>query len=180
MTGSGAPPTEVTLHSSWRGIVGSFLGALIIAGLGLLAGFGGRWNVLSVSLCVVGAVFVIGVAVDYPVASTFDTDGVVRRTLLRRQSLRWERVTHLTRARPGMAASLGKMSLGGLVARIGRRRYLLVDQPESGTEYDELEQVLAAAGSDVPDIDRVIRPGDAVSPTWIYRRRRWRREVVRR
>lgn len=173
---AGAHSCELTLHSSWRGIIGSFLGAALILLMGVLGGLAGDWGTLSLIICAIGTLCLLGLAFDYPIASTFTDDGVVRRTVLRRQPLRWERVDHLTRARPGIAASLRKLSLGGLVAVVGRRRYLLVDQPESGEEFDELERVLVDSSSEIPDIDLVIRPGDGVSPTWLYRRRHWRPE----
>lgn len=165
-------PASITLHSSWRGIVAAFAGSSLL----LLAGATGvavtGWRVFPTSLLALGVVFVAGVAADYPIASTFTADGVERRALLRRHRIAWERVDQLSRARPGLLGNVRRMVLGGLVAVIGRRRYLLVDQVESGPEHDRLEAVLGEWGRQL-ELDRLTRPSDDVTPTWVYRRPRW-------
>jgi len=164
-------PAAVTIHSSWRGLVFGAIGAAIIAGLGVLAvvrsdGAGGPLVLLGVGMLLIGVV-----VFDLPVSSTFDADGVTRRALLRRHRLAWTAVDQLTRARPSMIR-VRRLKPGGLVARVGRRRYLLVDQCESVAEYEEVERVLGAAAELLRFDDLLIPPADA-EPTWLYRRKRW-------
>lgn len=164
----------ITLHSSWRGVVGSFAGATLLAVIGLSVLASNGLTVVSGLLTFVGVGVLFGVAFDYPIASTFDGDGVVRRALLRRHRMRWDEVRQLTRARPGVVAGMRGLVPGGLVALVGRRRYLLVDQTESGAEYDQLEELLGDL-AEALSIDTLRRPPDTVNPTWVYRRAHWHR-----
>ncbi|MGB0112436.1 MAG: hypothetical protein WBP59_04400 [Ilumatobacteraceae bacterium] len=160
----------MTVHSSWRGIITNSLGALLVLGGGLLAVGVAGWTVFSSLVVMVGVVLCVVVAFDYPVASTFDVEGVTRRMLLRRSTLEWQRVAQLSRTRPGVTSSLRKLSHGGLVAVVGRRRYLLADRCESLAEFEAIESVLV----DQPDlIDMVPRPVASVEPSWLYRRSKW-------
>ena len=166
------PAATVTLHSSWRGIVGSFSGAFLLLFLGALAVSASGWSLLSGGLLVVGVVMSVGTSFDYPIQSTFGPEGIERRCVLRRQHLPWDRVRQLTRSRSSLFG--GGSRLGGLAAIVGRRRYLLVDQAESGAEHDALDELLGEARSESVGFDGLMRPGDDVNPTWIYRRGRWR------
>jgi len=161
---------SITLHSSWKGVASSFIGSLIVFGAGaasvLSGGSTGSWILL-----VVGAGLVAGVFLDYPVAARFDRDGVTRRALLRRHRIEWDRIGQMTRARPGVAAAARNLKPGGLTAKVGRRRYLLVDQCESRPEFDELMRTLGGR-ADI-GLDDLIVPPDGVDPTWTYRRARW-------
>jgi hypothetical protein len=161
---------SVTLHSSWKGVASSFIGSFIVFAAGAAAaavgGSTGSWIFFSV-----GIGLVVGVFLDYPVAARFDRDGVTRRALLRRHRIEWERVGQLTRARPGIAAAARNLNPGGLTAKVGRRRYLLVDQCESRPEFEALMRVFA--GRDDLGLDDLIVPPDGVDPTWTYRRARW-------
>lgn len=167
---------SITIHSSWRGIVGSYLGAfaLLIGGIASFIAVGLR--VLPAILLLAGVVAVAGMLLDYPIASRFDARGVERRPVLRRQRLTWDRIDRITRSRPSIRASLRQLSPGGLVAVVGRRRYLLVDRVESPAEFDRLED-LVKEFTEHERLDDVVRPGADVSPTWLYRRRRWRGDV---
>ena len=132
-----------------------------------------------VALLVVGAVLVVGVLADYPVATTFTPDGFRRRMVLRHQTVAWHRVSQLTRVRPGVTRNLRGLSHGGLAAAVGRRRYLLVDQPESPDEFDALYELVGERAEDLGLSGR-IRPDDGTPPTWIYRRSKWAPENARR
>ena len=169
-----APPaTSITIHSSWRGIVGSLLGALIILGLGLLGLWAaGEIRLIPMLFLIFGTAFLLIALFDYPVATTFDGDGVRRRSMLRSHTIEWDKVRSLTRTRPSIFRTFRRLTSGSLAVVVGRRRYLLVDQPESEAEYDELEEVLGAIGAPVP-LDNVVRPGSANAPTWMYRRAKW-------
>ena len=138
-----AVPSSVTLHSSWRGVAASGLGATAVFGAGMVGVVLGGWRLLPTGLLALGTLFLATVLFDYPVATTFDSDGVTRRMLLRRHRIGWDRIDQLTRSRPGFASNLRGVRHGGLTAAVGRRRYLLVDQPESPEEYDV---VCAVAG----------------------------------
>ena len=161
---------SVTLHSSWKGVASSFIGSLIVFAAGAasaaLGGSTGSWIFFAV-----GVVLVVGVFLDYPVAARFDRDGVTRRALVRRHRIEWESVGQLTRARPGIAAAARNLNPGGLTAKVGPRRYLLVDQCESRSEFDALMRVFG--GRENLGLDDLIVPPAGVDPTWTYRRSRW-------
>jgi hypothetical protein len=76
---------SVTLHTSWRGIVTSAAGALIVLTAGVLVVAAVGFRVLPTLVLVAGVVATLIVMVDYPIAVTFDADGLTRRTALRRQ-----------------------------------------------------------------------------------------------
>lgn len=172
-----APRTEVddnesvTLHSSWRGIVLSAVGAgfVLLVGVGLL--FGRGPGVMSVALTVVGVVSVAVVLFDYPVASRLTPGYVERRALLRRHRLDWDRVDQLTRTRPSLSG-IRSLRPGGLVAKVGRRKYLLVDQCESLAELDRVQAVLGDR-CEALGVDDLVLPHAETDPTWTYRRSRW-------
>lgn len=163
---------SVTLHSSWRGIIASFAGAAVVAAVGILVLILNGARPVPVVLGTLGVLVLVGVAVDYPIASTFTTEAVERRTLLRRHRVPWSNVRQLTRTRPGFVASIRKLELGGLVAVIGKRRFLLVDQVESYDEFVAVSEVLTGTAAEHV-LETVIEPGDHVPPTWTYRRSRW-------
>lgn len=167
---------SLTIHSSWRGLVGSYAGALIVFAAGCVAVAAGGTTVFATVLFLVGLILLLGVLFDYPVASTFDARGVTRRPLLRRQLLGWDRIDRLTRSRPSVRLSARRMTPGGLVAVVGKRKYLLVDRVESPGEFDALGDLVAAA-TDHERLDDVLRPDTEVPPTWLYRRKRWHGDV---
>jgi len=108
---------------------------------------------------------------DYPIASRFTPEFVERRAVLRRHKIPWEGVDQLTRSRPGLVG-LRNLKPGGLAAKVGRRRYLLVDQCEAIAEFDQLGDVLAARYVEL-GVDEMIPPHAETEPTWTYRRRCW-------
>lgn len=166
---------SVTLHSSWRGILWSVLGAGAVFAAGLASVILTGAATASLILFVVGAVLLAVVLFDYPVAAEFDADGVTRRPLLRRHRIEWIRVVQLTRTRPGIAAAARNLKPGGLAVKVGRRRYLLVDQCESILEYDDLVELLSES-DDQLGLDELIIPPVGVEPTFTYRRRKWQRQ----
>lgn len=172
-------PEAVTLHSSWRGLLGSTAGALLVFAAGVYGVVGGGWRLIPTTLFVIGALLVLVVTLDYPVASRFTADAVERRMMLRRQRISWERVDLLTRARPGMTRGLRGLKHGGLVAVVGRRRYLLVDQPESPEEFDAVATVLDDRFFEL-GLERRMRTDDGTPPTWLYRRSKWAPDGVGR
>lgn len=137
---------------------------------------------ISVALTVVTALVLGVVAFDFPVATAFSAGRITRRCLLRRHRLAWDDVTTLTRAadaaRMEASAVAGdrrrrvRARPAGLVAVVGRRRYLLVNQSESRAECEALRRHLAEW--DVPTAWSAGLPAEDQPPTWLYRRRRWR------
>lgn len=162
---------SVTLHTSWRGIVTSAAGAFIVLVAGVLVVAAVGFRVLPTLVLVAGVIATLIVLFDYPIAVTFDADGLTRRTLLRHQRMQWSGVDQLSRSRPGIVAGVRKLAHGGLVAVVGRRRYMLVDRCESPDEFAELERILDPIDAGI--LERVPRPHLAASPTWLYRRARW-------
>jgi hypothetical protein len=157
------------LHSSWRGIVGGLIGGGVLVGFGL-------WAVTvtgaaPVPVIVLGVgVFVIAVmAADFPLSAEITRDGVTRRTMVRSQHLPWARVRMLSRGRPSVRVRSRSLAPGPLVAVVGRRRYLLVDQVESRAEYDELIDLLRSIDRRI-DAEELLPPPEGTAPTWLYRR----------
>lgn len=126
----------------------------------------------SLILLVFGAILLAIALFDYPIASVFDGTGVTRRPVLRRHRFDWSDVDQLTRVRPGIAAAARSLKPGGLALKVGRRRYLLVDQCESGDEFEQLVALLEREDLEI-GVDELIIPPADVEPTFIYRRRRW-------
>ena len=178
---SSAPEAEgrsVTLHSTWIGIVMSYLGALlfVVFSSSLLAVSGP--SAISIGLFVVSLAFA-GVALfDLPIAAEFRRDGVVRRTALRHHFIPWDDVTRLRRLRVGVLRTRKDARGGGLVAKVNGRNSVLVDTMESALEFDELERLLGEQG-DALGLNDAIRPPDGRSPTWLYRKDRWKPESAR-
>lgn len=162
---------SVTLHSSWSGITANAFGATLVLAGGIFAVVASGWDVMPIFFLVLGVVFVGVVTLDYPVASTFTADGVVRHMMLRRQRLSWTRIGQLSRTRPGLTSGFRKVAHGGLVAVIGRKRYLLVDHCESADEFRAVEELLDEVGAEL--LEPVPRPREDVEPTWLYRRSKW-------
>ncbi len=168
------PDRSVTLHSSWKGLILSAAGAvaLVAFGVGVTVASGGAG--IPVVILVLGVIFLATVLFDYPVSSRFTPDFVERRAMLRHQRIGWERVDQLTRARPAVAG-LRSLTPGGLSAKVGRRRYLLVDQCEAISEFYTLSEVLADRFVEL-GVDEMVLPRSETDPTWTYRRRRWQPE----
>ena len=162
---------SVTLHSSWKGMLLSAVGAMVVFGLGLGGTVSSGGAGFPVVILGIGVMFLLTVLFDYPVASRFTPEFVERRALLRRHKIPWEAVDQLTRARPGLVG-LRNLKPGGLTVKVGRRRYLLVDQSESIAEFDQLGNVLAARYVEL-GVDEMIPPHAETEPTWTYRRRCW-------
>lgn len=168
----------VTLHSTWTGIVMSYLGAVLFVafavGLLSVSGFG----VITVGLLITSVAFA-GVALfDLPISAEFRDDGVVRRTALRHQFIAWDRVTRLRRLRVGMLRTRRDGRGGGLVAHIKGRKYVLVDTMESAVEFDEVCRVMGE-WADALGLGADLRPPDGRSPTWLYRRDHWKPDSAR-
>lgn len=171
-----AAPSSITLHSSWRHLVATGLGAGIVALGGTYAVAAAGLRPVPMLLFAAGWGLVAVVFLDVPVASTFSANGVERRMMLRRHHLEWRDGDELTRTRPSVVRLDRSLQHGGLVLSRGKRRYLLVDRSESADEFDELERLLETSGQPcaVLELSRLARPSESVPPTWLYRRGAWR------
>lgn len=177
----GVEQPSVTLHSTWRFLIGSALGAGTVAAGGTYGVYAAGFNAVTTIVFIAGWSLVAVVALDLPVAATFTSHGVRRHMLLRRQFLGWRPVDALTRARPSVVRHESRLRQGGIVLRRGRRRYLLVDKPESADEFAALLEAVdvpGAPGAEV-DLSPLSAPPSSAPPTWLYRRARWRPEEAR-
>lgn len=163
----------LTLHSSWWGITSGMVSSSVLVALG-------GWGVLSVGfnwiptvLLAVGVLLLAVVVFDLPVASRVTLEGIERRALARRHHLRWDGIRALSRGRPAMRLRNRQLDPGPLVAVVGRRRYMVIDQTESLEEYQQLIALLTHLERH-DDIELLLAPPERRPPTWTYRRSRWR------
>lgn len=165
---------SVTLHSSWRGIIFSIVGALLLAAVAvaLLIGNGIGWVTVVFGLAGVGAVLVV--LFDLPIATELTAEGLTRRALLRRHHIPWRDVTRIARLRVGVLRTRHQGVSGGLVADVAGRKYTLVDTVESPHEFDRFRALLGPELAERLGVVNDRRPPDGVPPTWLYRRSRWK------
>lgn len=172
MTGS-QPGVGLTLHSSWWGIMSGVISSIVMCALGV-------WGVASVGsrpvpvvLVVVGLLLGLVVVFDLPIAAHIDHNGIERRAMLRRHRLGWGQIRAISRGRPAIRIRRRDLDPGPLVAVVGRRRYMVIDQTESLSEYQDLISILRSLDR-VDDLELLLPPPDGRPPTWVYRHRRWR------
>ncbi len=165
---------SIRLHSSWSGIGFAYAGALLLLAL-VIALLVANGLTLGIGLLGLSAlVLVLVVLADVPISAEFTREGVVRRPLVRREFLSWDDVNRLERLRVGVLMPKRYRRGGGLVARIGRRRYILVDRMEGPIEFDHLRRVIGVELADALGLGPELRPPDEQTPTWMYRRQVWR------
>lgn len=160
-------------------VIGGHAGPIVLLLLAIVAWTRDGSNVVPLAIGGIGAVLLAVLLFDVPVASRFDAAGIERRAPLRRHRIAWDDVRQLTRAR-GKLLSVNRFTgdeelranRGGLVAAVGRRRYLLVDTAESRDEFERLMGLLEEAAPGLVDTDLMPPPG--LLPSFLYRRRRWR------
>jgi len=167
-----AEQAPVRLYSSWRGILGGLFGAVAVAMLGLVgvAG-GGGW--LSISVAIFGAVLLAIMLLDFPLSSQFHSAGITRRMVLRHQLLAWDRIDRLERSgrarRRSVKTATSTLGTGGVVARLGRRRYLVCNQVEGAEEFEQIRRLL---DENAPGLANDLGPpGEHRVPTSLYRQR---------
>lgn len=166
----GDPLGSLVLHSSWRGRLSALLTPTLVLGFGGI-GIGGvgvrLWPLLVLGL---GAVLLIVVLVDYPFCAVFGRECVERRCLVRTERLAWSRIGLL--GRPAYSGRFGRLgrSTTGLVAAVGRRRYLLTDRMESRAEHQALLRLMGEWATETP-VEASLPPDDW-PPTWLYKKRR--------
>ena len=165
-----AATDEVRLYSTWRGRVLAFVSPLALMGLGVLAVVAEGMNAFSLVLVVVGGLLLLTTLFDFPIWTSFDHEGIVRRTVLRAHRLPWSRITTVARAPASRLKPRNMRRAGPLVATIGRRRYLLLDCVEGPDEYDAVHAYASAA--DNGPLMQAEQPADGTAPTWLYHRKR--------
>ena len=101
------------------------------------------------------AVVLAGAALfDLPRQAVFAADGVTRVCVLRRHVIPWDDILVLRRARGSMFANLRSrnpehIGVGPLIAKVGRRNYLLCNQSESRKEYDRIREGMTVWAPDL-------------------------------
>ncbi|MEL6890980.1 MAG: hypothetical protein AAFP84_05250 [Actinomycetota bacterium] len=160
---------SVTLHSSWLGIGFAGAGAFILVAIAVLVLASNGVGVVSVVIAAIAAATAGAVLFDMPIATTFDAEGALRRTPIRRHRIRWESITRLARNR----SVLLRRRTGGLVASLSPvRQVMLVDRMEGNQEHHALRQVIPL--EDRPLLEGVDEPPLDRRPTWLDRRKKWR------
>ncbi len=156
----------------------SYLGAAILLAFAILLVVDVGANVVTIGLLVTSVVLTLVAVVDLPIAAEFRPDGVVRRTAVRNQFIEWERMKRLRRLRVGVWRTRRDGRGGGLLADVKGRNYVLVDTMESAIEFDELRRVMGE-WADALGVGDHLRPPDGRSPTWLYRKDRWKPDSAR-
>lgn len=172
---------QVVIHSSWRGILASFLAPLLLAAVMAAA----WWRIPRVSGGLIGvgsvAVTLLAVAIfDYPLHTQIGPKGIERICLGRRQFIEWPAIRSIGRGRGAVLSmrtreKVSARAAGPLVARMGRRTVLLVDQCESLAEHTAICRVIERCA---PHVGLPPRPPLSVPPTDLYRRRKTGRRDV--
>jgi hypothetical protein len=144
----------------------AFLTPALLFAVAALALIADGVRVISIILLVVGGGLLLVSLFDFPMYTTFDIDGIKRRTPLRTHTIAWDDVTAINRARGGR---LSKRA-GPLAAAVGGRRYLLVDRVEGMQEYAQLRDLCSEASIAIPV--SAVAPDPGIAPTWLYHRKR--------
>ena len=160
------PAESVRLYSSWRGLLLAFVSPAMLLGVAVLAIAAAGWRVVPIVLLVAGLGLLAVSLFDFPIYTTFDSEGIRRRTPLRVHRIGWDRVIAINRARGGRISK----RTGPLAAAVGGRRYLLVDRTEGVDEYEALRSLCSS--DDVATPVSAVAPDAQIAPTWLYHRRR--------
>lgn len=166
------------MHSTWTGIVMSFVGAVVFLAFSILLVWDVGTNLVTVGLLVTSVIFAVVAVVDLPISAEFRSDGVVRRTAVRHQFIGWDRVKRLRRLRVGVWRTRRDGRGGGLLADVEGHKSVLVDIMESAIEFDDLRRVLGER-AEVLGLGDDMRPPEGRSPTWLYRKERWKPDSAR-
>jgi hypothetical protein len=78
----------------------------------------------------------------------------------------------VSRGRPAVSIRKRSLDPGPLVAVVGRRSYMVIDQTESLEEYQRIIEILRGLGRD-DDAELLLPPPEQRPPTWTYRRSHW-------
>lgn len=163
------PVRPLVLHSSWRGRLLAALTPALLLSFGAIGALAVGFRVIPVVALVIGFVLLMVVVFDYPLRTVFGPESIDRKCLGRTERLAWSQVGLV--GRPAYSARLGRLgrTTTGLVAAVGRRRYLLTDRMESKAEHQALLRLIAAWAEGTPV--EASQPPDDWPPTWLYKRR---------
>jgi len=167
------PGDPVVLYSSLPGVLNGYVSPVLLILLSAWAGWTRGPTLLSTGIGAVGVAFVAIALFDMPLHTVFGREGVVRVCALRRHHLAWTSITAIERVpkRMPLRRVEGRPRRpGGLVAVIGKRKYLLCNRPEGAFEFDAL-QASVRQWDDAVAI-RAGRPPETTVPTNLHRRRR--------
>jgi hypothetical protein len=145
------------LRSSWRGILKAVGGSLALCVAGAWGALTGGVHPVNVTVGVLG-VILLGITLwDYPLTTQFASDGLHRRTPLRRVVIGWDVVDRFSRTAPRvrLVERSGRRRAGfrpgPLVAVVGRRRVLLCDRAEDPGLRIRLATAVAAVSPALAD-----------------------------
>ena len=174
----------VRIYSSLRGLLAAaiaptLLVVAVLIGLASRPRFSPVMVVFSILAVVLGGVALF----DLPRHTVFGPGGVTRVCAVRRHTLLWDDILVLRRARGSLIANLRSRDpehtgVGPLIAKVGRRNYLLCNQSESRPEYD---RIVAGMSVWAPELVMgAARPPVKVPPSDLYRRRKSSPQAGRR
>lgn len=172
---------RLTIFSNRRGLLSATFTPLLLLGLALVGVLADGLGPIAVALLVLGGGLLLVTAFDYPRRCVFEEDGIWRISFLRGHLLPWERVNSIERARTLMDRRRRRRrrrrdtptlprSAAGLVARVGKRRYLLVNTLESLREFESLTELVETSAPHV--LVSADPPAVTRAPTDLYRRNR--------
>ena len=173
---------SVTLYSTRRGLLTAVITPLLLTLLGIWAVASAGLQVVPVLVLLLGAGLLSIALLDYPRRTEFDENGIDRISYLRNHHIPWNRVNALERVPTGRFRRRSVSSAGqrtgsrvapagaGLVARIGKRHYLLVNTAESVAEFEQLTRLAAEFATHVAVT--ATKPSEENLPTDLYRRKR--------
>jgi hypothetical protein len=169
-------PEPIRIYSSMRGLASAALAPGLLAAA-TVVGYTRAYRVTPI-IAVLGvlALLLAGAALfDLPRQAVFAAGAVTRVCVLRRHVIPWDDILVLRRARGSMFANLRSrnpehIGVGPLIAKVGRRNYLLCNQSESRQEYDRIREGMAVWAPDL--VMGAARPPEKVPPSDLYRRRR--------
>ena len=173
-TPRGSADEPIVLHGSLLAIVNAYVSPVALIALAVWVGLTRQLTVATIAIGGLGSLLAFVALFDMPLRTEFSRAGITRVCALRRHHIPWDRVTGLERT-PSRVSHRGTPDPqrprrpGGLVARIGRRRYMLTNRCEGALEYDRL--VVALREWDDVVIVRARRPPLTTAPTTMYRRK---------
>lgn len=170
------PQRSLVLHSSWRGRISAALTPTLLLAFGGIGALGAGLRAIPAVALALGIGLLLVVVFDYPMRTVFGQESIDRKCLGRTERLEWSQVGLV--GRPAYSARLGRLgrTTTGLVAAVGRRRYLLTDRMESKAEHQALLRVIAAWAEGTPV--EATQPPDDWPPTWLYKRRQGRTDSL--
>ena len=136
---------RIVVPGSWRPFVAAASSALLLSGLGAAAWRSAGATPLTVGLLGAAAVAAVVLVADLPRRTDVAPEGLVRRCLLRHETIAWSRVVAVERQRRRFTGP----GTGGLVVRGRRGRWLLATSAEPPQVHAALARLMATHAPDV-------------------------------